>query len=73
MTTFDGVYQVINLDVMEPDDLDKLAHELGKLQTYARFKAQSMRLRARGACYDASFYESQCDYIYSTLPNEMKW
>lgn len=67
------IIQIANLDTLEPGELDVLAHELEKLQTYASFKAQAMRLRARGEITSALAYELKCDYIYSTLHNDLKW
>jgi len=72
--------EAVNLDGMFPDELMEFweqnkdgSIEQRALATYAKGKAEAMMLRESGEITAALRLESNCDWIYSKLPQNLKW
>jgi hypothetical protein len=66
-------FEVPNLDVEPPCDLEILAGVFQMLHCYAKNKADATRDRWTGDVQHALELEAQCDAIYKNLPDWAKW
>lgn len=64
---------VPNLDAMDVDDLIKFGNDHARLALYAKLKAHAMIMRKTGKIADALNAEKECDQIYKSLPQCLRW
>ena len=63
----------LNLDAMNPDDLDTVADVFSNMGSYARLKSTAMRLRLNGDISEARKLEKWCEKLYQQLPEWARW
>lgn len=63
----------MNLDAMEPTELDELADNLKSVARYADLKSFAMRERAAGRIRGAQIAETQLEVLRLDIPAEWRW
>lgn len=68
-------HEAVNLDcaTTDPAELDEYAETLARLAEYSRVKACAMRHRLSGHIQAVGVLESECERIYSRLPEWAQW